>query len=114
MDKIRVLLMFSGLINMEATKDRDAVHGLSVEYYFYGNNGEMVQPRVSADGVSGTRRGKVFMTPEMENKISYIPGIYDGKFEMAVGSDGKPVLKLVDIDFVGKAVISCAEEKGSK
>jgi hypothetical protein len=54
------------------------------------------------------------MTPEMENKISYIPGIYDGKFEMAVGSDGKPVLKLVDIDFVGKAVISCAEEKGSK
>jgi hypothetical protein len=111
MDKFKVLLMYSGMINMEATKERNEVHGLSVEYYFFGNNGEMVQPKISADGVSGTRRGKVFMTPDMQNKISFIPGIYDGTFEMSIGSDGKPVLKLVDIDFVGKAVISCSEEK---
>jgi hypothetical protein len=103
--------MYSGLIDMEATKERDAVRGLSVEYYFYGNSGEMVQSKISADGVSGTRRGKVFMSPEMQNKVSFIPGIYDGTFEMAIGSDGKPVLKLVDIDFVGKAQIICADEK---
>lgn len=110
-NKFKVLLMYSGEINMEANKERDAVHGVSIEYYFYGNNGEMIQPRVSVDGISGTRRGKVFMTPEISNKISYIPGIYDGSFEMTVGSDGKPSLKLVDIDFVGKALISCQEEK---
>jgi hypothetical protein len=103
--------MYSGVIDMEATKERDAVRGLSVEYYFFGNNGEMVQPKISADGISGTRRGKVFMSPEMQNKVSYIPGIYDGTFEMTIGSDGKPVLKLVDIDFVGKALINCAEDK---
>lgn len=111
MDKFKVLLMYSGEIDIEATKEREGVHGVSVEYYFYGNNGELVQPKVSADGISGTRRGKVFMTPEIINKVSYIPGIYDGTFQMSVGSDGKPVLKLVDIDFVGKAVISCAEDK---
>lgn len=114
MDKFKILLMYSGEINIEATKDRDGVHGLSVEYYFYGSNGEMLQPRISVDGISGTRRGKVFMSPELVNKVSYIPGIYDGTFEMTVGSDGKPVLKLVDIDFVGKAAITCQEEKGSK
>lgn len=111
MDKFKVLLMYSGEIDIEATKERTGVHGVSVEYYFYGNNGELVQPKISADGISGTRRGKVFMTPEIINKVSYIPGIYDGTFQMSVGSDGKPVLKLVDIDFVGKAVISCAEDK---
>lgn len=111
MDKFKVLLMYSGEIDIEATKEREGVHGVSVEYYFYGNNGELVQPKISADGISGTRRGKVFMTPEIINKVSYIPGIYDGTFQMSVGSDGKPVLKLVDIDFVGKAVISCAEDK---
>lgn len=111
MDKFKVLLMYSGEIDIEATKEREGVHGVSVEYYFYGNNGELVQPKISADGISGTRRGKVFMTPDIINKVSYIPGIYDGTFQMSVGSDGKPVLKLVDIDFVGKAVISCAEDK---
>lgn len=111
MDKFKVLLMYSGEIDIEATKEREGVHGVSVEYYFYGNNGELVQPKISAHGISGTRRGKVFMTPEIINKVSYIPGIYDGTFQMSVGSDGKPVLKLVDIDFVGKAVISCAEDK---
>lgn len=111
MDKFKVLLMYSGEIDIEATKEREGVHGVSVEYYFYGNNGEFVQPKISADGISGTRRGKVFMTSDIINKVSYIPGIYDGTFQMSVGSDGKPVLKLVDIDFVGKAVISCAEDK---
>lgn len=44
-----------------------------------------------------------------------MPGIYDGTFEMTVGSDGKPVLKLVDVDFVDAAVISPKDSgKGAK
>ena len=48
--------------------------------------------------------------------MSYVPGIYDGTFEMTVGSDGKPVLKLVDVDFVAPAVISLKDDsvKGTK
>lgn len=111
MDEFRVLLMYSGVIDIAARDGHDAVNGLSVEYYFFGKNGEMVTPRVPEDGISGTRRGKVFMDSQLASKIRFVPGIYDGKFEMSVGSDGKPVLKLVDIDYVGKAAISVVEDK---
>jgi hypothetical protein len=108
--KFKVLLMYSGLVDIPAREGQAAVSGVSVEYYFFGENGEQLQPKISADGVSGTRRGKVFLDSNMQKKVSYIPGIYDGSFEMSVGSDGKPVLKLVDIDFVGKAIISSSTE----
>ena len=106
MNKFRIFLYYSGLVDMKATETRDAVKGVSMEFPFYGEHGEQVEPTVSADGVSGTRRGKSFLSEDKLHKVSYVPGIYDGTFELTVGSDGKPVLKLVDVDFVGAAVIS--------
>lgn len=114
MNKMRILMMFSGEIVMEKNKDHDAIRGLSVEYYLFGDNGELVQSKVSADGVSGTRRGKSFMPLELSSKVSFVPGIYDGTFEMSVGSDGKPVLRLVDFDYVCKALISSQPEEKTK
>lgn len=114
MNKFKVLLMYSGSVDIPSRDGQQGVSGLSVEYYFFGDNGEMVLSKVSADGVSGTRRGKVFMEPQMINKVSYVPGIYDGTFEMTIGTDGKPVLKLVDIDFVAKASITALEDKAAK
>lgn len=66
---------------------------------------------VSADGVSGIRRGKSFLKADKVHKVSYVPGIYDGTFEMTVGSDGKPVLKLTDVDFVAPALISMKDSR---
>ena len=54
------------------------------------------------------------LPPELIHKISYIPGIYDGTFEMTIGSNGKPTLKLTDLNFVGKASITLASEKEVK
>ena len=105
MNKLKVLLMFTNHVDMEG-EDGRKIQGVSAEYYFFGENGEQLESKVSASGeTGGIRRAKVFLSPEMQQKVSYIPGIYDGTFEMAVGSDGKPTLKLVDIDFSGKAVI---------
>ena len=115
MNKFRIFLYYSGLVDMKATETRDAVKGVSMEFLFYGEHGEQVEPTVSADGVSGTRRGKSFLSEDKLHKVSYVPGIYDGTFEMTVGSDGKPVLKLVDVDFVDAAVISPKDSgKGAK
>lgn len=114
MNKFRILLMFSSEIDIPARDGKDALQGLSAEYYFFGEHGEQVESRLSADGVSGTRRGKVFMNLDVKRKVSYVPGIYDGVFEMNIGADGKPVLKLVDIDFVSKVSISALEEKGKE
>ena len=111
MNKFRIFLYYSGLVDMKATETRDAVKGVSMEFLFYGEHGEQVEPTVSADGVSGTRRGKSFLSEDKLHKVSYVPGIYDGTFEMTVGSDGKPVLKLVD----DAAVISPKDSgKGAK
>jgi hypothetical protein len=114
MNQFKILLMYSGVVNIPASNGQSAVNGLSVEYYFFGENGEQLQPKISADGVSGTRRGKVFLDEAMAKKVSFVPGIYNGTFEMSIGSDGKPVLKLTDIDFVGKAQIAVMPEKDNK
>ena len=112
MNKFKILLMYSGVLDIPAREGHDALSGVSMEYFFYGENGEQLEPKVSVDGVSGIRRGKVFMQdPAVANKVSYVPGIYDGTFEMQVGADGKPVLKLVDVDFLGKASIKMMDEK---
>lgn len=107
----RVLIMYSGFVDIKAREGHDAVEGLSVEYFFFGDNGEQLESKISADDVAGIRRGKSFLEPDKLHKVSFIPGIYDGQFEMKVGADGKPVLKLVDLDFVGKAKISMIPEK---
>ena len=116
MNKFRIFLYYSGLIDIKAREGHDAVEGVSMEFLFYGDHGEQVEPTVSADGISGVRRGKSFLKPDKVHKVSYVPGIYDGTFEMTVGSDGKPVLKLVDVDFVAPAVISLKDDsvKGTK
>lgn len=106
MNKFRIFLFYSGLVDIKAREGHDAVEGVSMEFLFYGEHGEQVEPVVSADGVSGTRRGKSFLKADKVHKVSYVPGIYDGTFEMTVGSDGKPVLKLTDVDFVSPALIS--------
>ena len=113
-DKYKVLVMYSGLIDLPEDKEHDRINGLSIEYFFYGDNGDMVVPKISVDGISGIRRGKSFLDPQTVNKISYVPGIYDGTFQMTVDSKGKPVLKLVDLDFVAKASITALDEKGAK
>ena len=114
--KFRIFLFYSGIVDMKADpkEGRDAINGISMEFFFYGEHGEQVEPTVSADGVSGTRRGKSFLNPDKLHKVSYVPGIYDGTFEMTVDSKGKPVLKLLDVDFVGPAVISLKDGDNGK
>ena len=56
MNKFRIFLFYSGLVDIKAREGHDAVEGVSMEFLFYGEHGEQVEPTVSADGISGTRR----------------------------------------------------------
>lgn len=114
MDKMKILVMFVQKLDIAAEEGRDALHGTSVEYFFFGENGEMVSPKLCVDGTVGMRRGKSFLSPDAIRNISYVPGVYDGVFEMTVGSNGKPTLKLTGLNFVGKAAISMTPEKEVK
>ena len=114
MDKMKVLVMFASAIDIPAREGSAALSGTSVEYFFFGDHGELVEPKLCVDGTIGMRRGKSFLQPDKIRKISYIPGIYDATFEMVVGSDGKPKLNLTDLNFVSKASISATPDKEAK
>lgn len=45
------------------------------------------------------------------SKITSAPGLYDAEFEMNVGSDGKPTLKIQDLDYVSDVIIGPAPAK---
>lgn len=106
LNNVDVLIMFASPYSMQDEETKTTREGLSVEYYFYGKDGEALRPVADAgEGALGIRRSKCSMDIDMKDKLSYVPGIYNGSFEMRVGSDGKPVLKLKEIDFVGRCNI---------
>ena len=51
MNKFRIFLYYSGLVDIKAREGHDAVEGVSMEFLFYGEHGEQVEPTVSADGI---------------------------------------------------------------
>lgn len=106
-DKLKVVIMFANPYEMTDETTHEVRRGLTVEYYIYGNDGDALKPAADAgSGALGIRRSKCSMDAAMREKLMFVPGIYDGQFEMNVGSDGKPTLKLVDIDYIGKCNIS--------
>lgn len=73
--------------------------GISVNY-LYGDN---LAPTMSPDGSLGQRPAKGSLPVACWDAVKQVPGIYDGVFTMAISKDGKPTLKLVDLQYIGEA-----------
>lgn len=101
MNKMRILVTFASVWKMD-----NGVTGMTLNYFMYGENGEMMISRVdNSGGAVGQQRAKCSLEPSMREKITFVPGIYDAEMSFKVGSDGKPVMTVVDLDFVGRAQI---------
>lgn len=112
--KSKVVIMFASPYSMPRD-DGTILEGLSVEYYFFGDHGEAIKPTFDADsGVSGIRRSKCSLDVIQKDRISYVPGVYDADFGMKVGSDGKPILTMQSIEFVGKCIMSLELDPSSQ
>lgn len=70
-------------------------------YYLFSDD---LKPVFGTDGSLGLRPAKANLATNKLSKLSKVPAIYDGTFEMAVDSNGKPTLKLIDVDFVEEFV----------
>lgn len=104
MNKQKIFVTFANRYSID--DGGRSVTGMTLNYFFWGEDGEQMHPVCdTTGGAVGYQRAKCSMDYDMRNKISYVPGIYDATFAMAVGSDGKPVMKVVDIDFIGKAEV---------
>lgn len=95
MNKARILLMYAGKY------DVDGNSGLTLNYYFFGEAGELLKPvNDMSGGPVGFQRAKCSVDTSLRNKVTFCPAIYDAEFVMSVGSDGKPVLKVCDLEYV--------------
>lgn len=102
----QIILLYAAQYQIEDSRGFN--RGVTCNYYF---NTEL-RAEDNANGSKGTRPAKGSIDYALWPKIVTAPAIYNAKFEMSVGSDGKPVLKIVDLDYVTDAKIVPAD-KGS-
>lgn len=108
--KDKIVLLYADLLHIERTKDEGGgfLDGVTVSY-LYGDN---MAPSMHANGSLGQRPAKAFLQPDRWNSIGSVPGLYEGTFEMTIDPKGKPMLKLMDVDFLG--LIEIAPAKAGK
>ena len=93
--KESIVVLFANPYDMVDEKTGKRSNGISVSYLY----GSSVSPILNADGSLGQRPAKASLATDLWNKIVSAPGLYEGSFEMSIGSNGKPTLKLVDVDW---------------
>jgi hypothetical protein len=101
MNTMKILVTFANVWKMDS-----GATGCTINYFMFGENGELMEPRDDlSGGPVGQQRAKCSLDVNMRQKISFVPGIYDAMMSYKIGSDGKPVLTVEDLDFVSPAVI---------
>ena len=94
----RILVMYAMEYRIE---DGGSINeGCSIQYYFYGQNGEALARQDSPKGSIGYQRAKCSVDIGARSKVVQAPAIYDAMFAMRVGSDGRPVLTITDLKYV--------------
>ncbi|MDD7218887.1 MAG: hypothetical protein PUI16_02680 [Clostridia bacterium] len=107
MNEMKILVTYAGLWKMD-----NGNSGLTLNYFMFGENGEQMISRVDATGGTiGQQRAKCSLDPSMREKITFVPGIYNAKMGMKIGSDGKPVLTVEDLEFFRRAIIQAEPER---
>lgn len=95
--KADILVFFANAIDTTG-EDGSRIYGCTIHYVFL-NTMVSAQSEYDITKSVGMQRGKSWVDYNMRDKVRIAPAIYEGTFEMAVGSDGKPVLKLTDIAY---------------
>lgn len=107
MNKMKILVTFANVWKMD-----NGTSGMTLNYFMFGDNGELMQAIDNrSGGAVGQQRAKCSLDPDKRSKISFVPGIYDASMSYKVGSDGKPVLTVEDLEFVAKAEIRAVMQK---
>ncbi len=107
MEKSKILVTYAGDYELKSDDGRD-VKGCIVQYFFFGQNGELLQAQNELNGPVGYQRAKCSCDISLRNKIKVAPAIYEAEFSMNVGADGKPILKISDLEYVGNVDIKAA------
>lgn len=92
MNTMKILVTFAN------TYDVDGVRGMTLNYFFWGENGEAMQSQIRpVKEAAGVQRAKCSMPFDTRQKITFVPGVYEARMGFKVRSDGKPVMTIEDI-----------------
>lgn len=92
----QIILLYAGQYSMVDERSGEINKGTTVNYYF---NTDLTAAD-NTDGTKGMRPAKSTCDHLLMHKILKAPALYDAQFDMKIGSDGKPVLKIVDLEFI--------------
>lgn len=96
----RIILLFANAYQMVDDAGK-RLEGVTCNYYFNTD----LSAVDNINGSVGTRPAKGNMPYETFLKVRKAPALYDAEFELSVDKDGKPILKIVDVEFIEEVCI---------
>lgn len=97
----QIILLYAGQYSILDEKTGTINQGVTCNYYFNVN----LVAEDNTNGTKGTRPAKSSCDYNLMSKIVKAPGLYNAEFSMNIGSDGKPVLKICDLEFLSEIVM---------
>ena len=91
-----IILLYANQYDMTDEQTGERTRGTSLSYYF--NTG--LEPIHNNDGSKGLRPAKSSSDWMLMSKIEKAPALYMATFEMSIGSNMKPVLKILDLEYM--------------
>ena len=91
-----IILLYAGQYQILDEKTGELNQGVTCNYYFNTN----LTAEDNANGTKGTRPAKGTLDFLLMSKIVKAPALYRARFQMSIGSDMKPVLKIIDLDYM--------------
>ena len=108
--ELQNILLYAGQSQNTDETTGEIKQGVTCNFYFNTD----LRAEDNKNGSKGTRPAKGSIDFQLMKKIKSAPALYNAKFEMSIGSDGKPVLKILDLDYVSDIFIGVVSEKQSE
>lgn len=103
-----IILLYAGQYQIVDEKTGTISEGVTCNYYFNTD----FSSSDNTNGTKGSRPAKGTLDFALFNKIVKAPALYNADFDMSIGSDMKPILKIKDLTYVDDVnIVRCHPEK---
>lgn len=107
--KSNVVILYASQYSMKDENGRP-MEGVSAAYII----GDNLAPVMHPNGALGCRPARGSLPLVCWSQLTKVPALYSGTFDMTVGSDGKAVMKLVDVQYVSEVYLDLVGEGAQK
>lgn len=99
--QMEIILLYAGQYQIVDERTGEINQGVTCNYYFNTN----LTAEDNTNGTKGTRPAKGTLDFNLMKKVVKAPALYNADFDMSIGSDMKPVLKIKDLEFLDEVQI---------